>query len=917
MKLQISQQLVKKTFLIMLVVLFFSSYLGLFAPVSEASITGPIISTIKSGGYQGVTVDSSGNLYYVKSTDATKIYKLTTAGVESTFASLGSTTYQLVIDANDNIYAAATAGLKKVDPSGTVTTVTGPTNLSSNMSLAVDGSGNLYYSNGSLTSLYKVDSQGNVTTLATGFSQIMGVAANSDGNVYVSEYMEQVIKKIDSNGNVTVIAGTSNTSGYSGDGGQASNAKLHGPHNLAIFDGQLYIAEYDNFVVRKIDLTTATKSINTVAGTGVTGNSGDGEAASGAKLGNVWSLSIDSSGSIYVATSNGLRAMYTSGALSGTVQDLTNNPVSGATVTMTGGFTSTTATTDASGKFTFNDAFPGSKTLKVTASGFADGTATASVMSGMSHSTGTIQIGAHVTGVTLDQTSLSLSAGGSTAVLTATVAPGSAGNKSVTWTSSNSSVATVNNTGIVTPVAAGTATITATTVEGGYTASSIVTVSRMLNAPTGLTLVAGDGQVTLHWSASTTSGVVTYNVYKAAASGAYGPTAEATVSGVTYSYTATGLTNGTTYYFIVKARYDEGISGNSNESSTKPVSSKATLSSLNLSGITLDQTVSGDVYAYTATVPNNVSVTTVTYTTSDSNATAELQFNGAPVNNPINLSVGSNVISIVITAQAGTPTTYTANVTRASQPSGNGDTKFGSTNTNPAPAPIPTPTPTPTPAMDVFKSDIVKGDANVVKNIETRIQEAKSNPITVTLSDTKGHWAEKTIDTFIKLHVIEGYNDGTFKPDDQITRAEFAVILSRVFDIQGGNPTSITLKDVGSHWAKDAIANLAEAGVISGYEDGTFKPDNTITREEMVILLSRIVDINNVSKDTTKGNFDDLKGSYAANEIKAEAQAGIINGKADGKFDAKSNSTRAEALQIILNALKLNPQVKTLLDSLN
>ncbi|MGW8958867.1 YVTN family beta-propeller repeat protein, partial [Paenibacillus sp. NPDC055715] len=100
-------------------------------------------------------------------------------------------------------------------------------------------------------------------------------------------------------------------------------------------------------------------------------------------------------------------------------------------------------------------------------------------------------------------------------------------------------------------------------------------------------------------------------------------------------------------------------------SQNPPVSSDATLSSLNLSGITLDQTVTGSVYAYTATVPNDVSVTTATYTTTDSHATAALQLNGAPVNNPINLSVGSNVISLVVTAQDGTTKSYTVTVTRA------------------------------------------------------------------------------------------------------------------------------------------------------------------------------------------------------------------------------------------------------------
>ncbi|WP_342415996.1 S-layer homology domain-containing protein [Paenibacillus sp. FSL R10-2782] len=443
---------------------------------------------------------------------------------------------------------------------------------------------------------------------------------------------------------------------------------------------------------------------------------------------------------------------------------------------------------------------------------------------------------------------------------------------------------------------------------------------------------------------------------------------------------------------------------------TRAGSNHAALSSLNLSGITLDQTVSESVYAYTATVPNDISVTTATYTTTDSRATAALQLNGTPVNNPISLNVGSNIISFVVTAQDGTTKSYTVNVTRAprlvtaitvsgdsgtmsvgdslqlkanvtpdnatdktfswSVIAGTGEATINAdgvlvathagtitiqavahdgsgvvgtkvitidkrsssrggssttTDTNLTPVPVPTPipvtapvpAPAPDPAKDVFKSDVVKGDLNVIKNIETRIQEAKKTPVTAALSDTKGHWAEKTIDTFVKLHVIKGYNDGSFKPDGKITRAEFAVVLSSVFDIKGGNNTSVSLKDVGSHWAKDAIKKLVEAGVISGYEDGMFKPDNTITREEMVVLLSRILNLNNVSKDTTRGNFDDVKGSYAANEIKAEAQAGIISGRADGKFDPKSSSTRAEALQIILNALNLNPQLKTLLDSLN
>ena len=81
-----------------------------------------------------------------------------------------------------------------------------------------------------------------------------------------------------------------------------------------------------------------------------------------------------------------------------------------------------------------------------------------------------------VTGVSLNKSSLSLTAGGETETLTATVAPANATNKNVTWKSSNTAIATVTNTGVVNPVAEGTATITVTTADGGKTATCAVTV---------------------------------------------------------------------------------------------------------------------------------------------------------------------------------------------------------------------------------------------------------------------------------------------------------------------------------------------------------------------------------------------------------------------------------------------------------
>ncbi len=219
---------------------------------------------------------------------------------------------------------------------------------------------------------------------------------------------------------------------------------------------------------------------------------------------------------------------------------------------------------------------------------------------------------------------------------------------------------------------------------------------------------------------------------------------------------------------------------------------------------------------------------------------------------------------------------------------------------------------------DVFNSKIINGK-NLVHEIESKIEEAKKSNVKIELADIKGHWAEKTVSTFVKLHVVAGYQDGTFHPNGKITRAEFATIISRAFDIIGGDNHAVVLNDIDSHWAKDAIEKLASAGVITGYGDRTFKPNKTISREEMVIILSRIVDLSNVDKDASKGNFTDMAkaSSYTANLIKDAAAAGIISGKPNGVFDPKGSATRAEALTIILNALNLHPQLKTLLEGLD
>ena len=328
---------------------------------------------------------------------------------------------------------------------------------------------------------------------------------------------------------------------------------------------------------------------------------------------------------------------------------------------------------------------------------------------------------------------------------------------------------------------------------------TIALTREQLTAPVLNTAMAGDTQISLSWSPI--AGATGYKIFKSTTSGDYG-TEEATVSGSVYSYNVTGLTNGTTYYFVVLAANPGGDSAASNEVSATP---------------------------WAVSVPN-------------------------------------------------------------------------------------TPEQTPEPKVNLFISSIVN-EAELVQTLISKAAGAKGADTAVDFADTQRHWAEETIDTFVRLNLINGYQDGTFRPDSPITRAEFASILNRVFQIHGGS-TSKALKDIDGIWAKDDIENLVAAGVISGYPDDSFRPNQTITREEMVVMLSRIVNLNGLEKDRAKGQFNDLNGAYAASEITAAAQASIVSGKGNGSFDPKNNATRAEALQIILNVLKLNPELKTLLESL-
>jgi DNA-binding beta-propeller fold protein YncE len=133
------------------------------------------------------------------------------------------------------------------------------------------------------------------------------IALDIDGNLFVADVMNHVIRKIDWNaGIVTIVAGQAQSAGYSGDGGPATQARMNGPMDMEWGpDGRLYVAEKYNHVVRAIDLDAGT--ISTVVGTGIPGFSGDGGPATQAQIDSPHGIAFDAAGDLYVVDTNNHR----------------------------------------------------------------------------------------------------------------------------------------------------------------------------------------------------------------------------------------------------------------------------------------------------------------------------------------------------------------------------------------------------------------------------------------------------------------------------------------------------------------------------------------------------------------------------------------------------------------------------------
>ena len=156
---------------------------------------------------------------------------------------------------------------------------------------------------------------------------------------------------------------------------------------------------------------------------------------------------------------------------------------------------------------------------------------------------------------------------------------------------------------------------------------------------------------------------------------------------------------------------------------------------------------------------------------------------------------------------------------------------------------------------------------------------------------------------------VTGYEDGTFRPDSPITRAEATVVLWRMLPIFQQQPysTHAHYSDVPDGlWYSYAINRMAELHILDGYEDGTFRPDEPITREQFAVIVCKFFEFD---ERLSNNPFSDVEESWAYNYILTIVEHGLMIGYEDGAFHPKEALSRAEAITVINRVL--NRQTRT------
>ena len=173
-------------------------------------------------------------------------------------------------------------------------------------------------------------------------------------------------------------------------------------------------------------------------------------------------------------------------------------------------------------------------------------------------------------------------------------------------------------------------------------------------------------------------------------------------------------------------------------------------------------------------------------------------------------------------------------------------------------------------------------------------------------TDIQGHWAQNTINKWVDKGDISGYPDGTFRPNNMITRAEFVVLVNNAMGYTKSGYAYFS--DVPSHyWGKNAIQTGVAAGYISGDGNGIFRPNDPVTRQEAAAMISRILDLKQNESRAYRYTDSYAISNWAKGVVGAVSEAGIMAGYPDGSFGPNKVLTRAEAVLALDKTVNYKP----------
>jgi hypothetical protein len=164
-------------------------------------------------------------------------------------------------------------------------------------------------------------------------------------------------------------------------------------------------------------------------------------------------------------------------------------------------------------------------------------------------------------------------------------------------------------------------------------------------------------------------------------------------------------------------------------------------------------------------------------------------------------------------------------------------------------------------------------------------------------------WARETIETLAGAGILGGVDGARFEPERSLTRAEFASLLVKALALkENGEPGKLFSDVSASSWYAGAVAAAAGAGLLQGYGDGTFRPEQKVTREEIAAVLARVKDLKPAGE---KLSFRDSAriSPWAQEAVAAAAAQGLVKGFPDGTFRPDAPAARAEAAVMVYRVL--------------